>query len=333
MSNRNLQKAKESKNDEFYTLLRDIENELRHYKDHFKNKVVYLNCDDPEHSNFWQYFMLNFEFLGLKKLISTHYHATEPTYKLEYYGVNKEGARVPVKTDLEQNGDFRSPESIELLKESDIVVTNPPFSLFREYVAQLLEYEKQFLIIGSWNAAAYKEVYPNIQDGKLWLGYNNSGMEFIIPNDAPVKTGQRIDEEGIRYQKLGNIAWYTNLDHSKRHEKRILYRSYTEAPESYPRYVNYDGIEVSKVADIPMDYTGVMGVPITYLDKHNPEQFEIVGHSLADATPIREIAKKGEYQQGGNSCYIEDDETGKYKYRRLYSRVFIRNKNPQEVIK
>lgn len=260
LKNSNLHKAKQAKNDEFYTQLCDVEKELMHYKKHFKDKIVFCNCDDPTWSAFWEYFHLNFKELELKKLISTHYDAENPSYKLEYEGGDDNDIEVGVRTRLLQNGDFRSEECVELLKEADIVVTNPPFSLFRPYVAQLIEYDKKFIIIGSKNAITYKEFFPLIKDNKVWIGHNNV-KEFKQP-DGSVK-------------KFGNIGWYTNLDIPKRHEKLILWKKYT--PEEYPKYDNYDAINVDKVAEIPVDYDGVMGVPITFLDKHNPEQFEIIG--------------------------------------------------------
>lgn len=258
MSN-NLNAAKRNKNDEFYTQLTDIENELRHYKDHFEGKVVYLNCDDPQESNFWMYFYLNFEFLGLRKLISTHYDDIGPTYKLEYLGrdVNPEGA---VRTELEENGDFRSNEAIELLRESDIVVTNPPFSLFREYIAQIMDHEKQFLVVGNFNAITYKEIFPLIKDVRVWVGVSPRSMKFRVPDGS---------------LKVVNATWFTNLDHTKRHEEQILYCTYT--PEKYPRYDDHDAINVDRVKDIPEDYDGIMGVPITFLADFNPDQFEILG--------------------------------------------------------
>lgn len=256
MKNKNLHKAKKEKNDEFYTMLTDIEKELKHYKNHFKNKIIFCNCDDPTESNFWKYFSLNFNFLGLKKLISTHYEKEIPSYKLEFDGIDL------VKTPLKQNGDFRSPECIEILKECDIVVTNPPFSLFREYVAQLIEYKKKFIIIGSLNAITYKETFKLIKDNKIWLG-NSSPKEFLQP-DGEIK-------------KFGNIYWFTNLEHKKRNEELILYKEYNS--KDYPNYDNYDVINVDKVKYIPKDYFGVMGVPITFLDKYNPKQFEILGIS------------------------------------------------------
>ena len=287
--NGNLHTAKREKNDEFYTQLADIENELKHYTEHFRGKVVYCNCDDPRVSNFFHYFSYNFERLGLKKLITTCYknqerdlfsqNDSEHAIYLEYNG-DKNGDNIPNPEEigihhLKGDGDFRSKESIELLKQADIVVTNPPFSLFREYIAQLIEYNKKFIIIGSQNSITYKEIFPLIAQNKMWLGYKNGDMKFKVPEYYEERqTRFWIDEEGQKWRSLGNISWYTNLDHSKRHEEIILYKKYNE--EEYPKYDNYNAINVDKVADIPMDYDGIMGVPITFLDKYNPEQFEIV---------------------------------------------------------
>ncbi len=290
--NTNLNKAKTAKNDEFYTQLSDIEKELGHYKEHFKDKIVFCNCDDPEESNFWFYFAQNFQFLGLKKLISTHYETDKPSYKLEIVkDVNADGKinnLDVIKTPLIQNGDFRSNECIELLKECDIVVTNPPFSLFREFVAQLVEYDKKFLIIGSQNAITYKETFELIKNNKVWVGYTFP-KEFKQPDDS--------------FKKFGNICWFTNIDVKKRHEDLVLYRKYI--PDQYPKYDNYDAINVDKTVDIPMDYAGVMGVPISFMDKYNPDQFEIIGN---------EYDLKIEKGRG----YING--------KRMYSRIFIRNK-------
>ncbi|MFK5040730.1 adenine-specific methyltransferase EcoRI family protein [Glaesserella parasuis] len=280
--NKNLHRANREKNDEFYTRLVDIENELRHYTQHFKDKIIFCNCDDPEESNFFRYFALNFEHLGIKKLIATHFDANEPTYKLEIdreLDLNTDGKidfqdiqRIP----LQQNGDFRSPECIEILKQSDIVVTNPPFSLFREYVAQLIEYEKKFVIVGNQNAITYKETFKLIKENKIWLGNKSGDMAFRVPDYYEEKaTRYWQDETGQKWRSLGNICWFTNLDHAKRHEELLLYNTYSA--EEYPKYDNYDAIEVNKVKDIPFDYQGAMGVPITFLDKYNPEQFEIIG--------------------------------------------------------
>ena len=260
MGNRNLQAAKTNKNDEFYTQLTDVAKELRHYKSHFKDKVVFCNCDDPTWSAFWKYFHLNFAELGLKKLISTHYDKEEATYKMEYTGGDDNDIEVGVKTPLEGNGDFRNKECLDLLDECDIVVTNPPFSLFREYVATLMKHKKKFLIIGNKNAIAYKEFFPLLKNNEVWLGYTNV-KEFLQP-DGSIK-------------KFGNIGWFTNLDIEKRHEKLILWKKYT--PEEYPKYDDHDAINVNRVSEIPCDYDGVMGVPITFMDKYNPDQFEIIG--------------------------------------------------------
>lgn len=293
--NSNLHTAKKMKNDEFYTQLTDIEQELKHYKEHFRNKVVYCNCDDPIESNFFKYFALNFEHLGLKKLISTGYKENGKGVVYVYEG-DKNGNRMPdleeieVK-ELQGNGDFRSQECIEFLKESDIVVTNPPFSLFRDYVATLVEYGKQFLIIGNQNAITYKEIFPLIKDNKLWLGVNFV-KEFIQPNGE--------------IKKFGNICWFTNLDHKKRNYPLDLYMKYSN--EYYKKYDNYDAIEVSKVCEIPMDYEGVMGVPITFLHKYNPEQFEILG-----------IANSARWI-GDFPCYTIING------KKIYNRILIRHK-------
>jgi hypothetical protein len=294
--NSSLHKAKNSKKDEFYTQLNDIDRELKHYRSHFKDKVVYCNCDDPRISNFFHYFSYNFEKLGLKKLIATCYqnqdadlfskNDSDKAVYLEYNG-DKNGNNVPDPTeigiiDLKGDGDFRSEESIELLKQSDIVITNPPFSLFREYVAQLIEYEKDFLIIGHQNAITYKEIFKLIKKDKLWLGAENGGTKwFEVNEDYDIATESRKKiENGKKYFSMGNVVWFTNLDISKRHEDLILYKKYDE--EEYPKYDNYDGINVNKVAEIPVDFEGKMGVPITFLYKYNPSQFEIVKFRKGD---------------------------------------------------
>ncbi len=273
-TNTNLHKAKDAKNDEFYTQLTDVSKELMHYKQHFKDKTVLCNCDDPTLSAFWKYFHLNFSALGLKKLISTHYDKTQPTYKMEYTGGNDNDIEVGVKTSLEGNGDFRNQECLDILDEADIVVTNPPFSLFREYVAILMEHEKKFLIIGSLNAVKYSECFPFIMNNQMWLG-NNNVHNFMQP-DGTVK-------------KFGNINWYTNLDFAKRHEKIILWKEYND--KEYPKYETYDAIEVSKVTNIPVNYNGIMGVPISFMSKYNPEQFEIVGEFNHGSDNIFDLAK------------------------------------------
>ncbi|MCS1409187.1 MAG: hypothetical protein M2R45_02366 [Verrucomicrobia subdivision 3 bacterium] len=289
--NRNLHAAKRNKQDEFYTQLSDIENELRHYKSHFQGKTVYCNCDDPKISNFFKYFFLNFDFLGLRKLITTCYqnqnydlfsqHEAEKSVGLIYS--RRKGGGAPVEHDInvfnmEGDGDFRSKEAIDLLKQSDIVVTNPPFSLFREYVDQLIEHDKEFLIIGNVNALSYKEVFPLVRDNRIWLGpsITSGDREFGVPDHYPLTAAtHRIDEDGNKFIRVKGVRWFTNLDHAKRHEDLILYRKYTS--KDYPTYDNYDAIEVSKTKDIPADYLGAMGVPITFLDKYSPDQFEILG--------------------------------------------------------
>ncbi|MBL7004883.1 MAG: adenine-specific methyltransferase EcoRI family protein [Gammaproteobacteria bacterium] len=293
MANKNLNKAKSSKKDEFYTQLSDIERELKHYKKHFKNKVVYCNCDDPRVSNFFHYFSYNFEKLGLKKLIATCYknqnmdlfsqNDSEQAIYLEYEG-DKNGNFEPDPEEigikyLSSNGDFRSEESIELLKQADIVVTNPPFSLFREYVAQLIEYDKRFIIIGHQNALKYKEIFPLIRDNKIWLGFGFKGgaAHFINKHYEDYATATDRKEGMIR---VSGVHWFTNLDINKRHEDLILYKNYI--PEEYPKYENLDAINVNKTKDIPIDYAGMMGVPITFMDKHNPNQFEIIGVGIAN---------------------------------------------------
>lgn len=289
MANKNLNKAKEAKKDEFYTQLEDINNELRHYREHFRDKTVLCNCDDPRVSNFFKYFAYNFEFLGLKKLIATCYKSqdvnlfsegtSEQAVYLIYEG-DKNGNHIPDDEEIEVlplkgDGDFRSPECIEFLKEADIVVTNPPFSLFREYVAQLIKYDKKFLIIGNKNCVKYKEIFPLFQKNLIWAGVTPwaGGMWFET-------SGGFYDKE-INGKTLSNVPaiWITNLDHKRRHEELILYRTYS--PEDYPKYENYDAININRTDDIPCDYDGDMGVPITFMDKYNPEQFEILGVGIA----------------------------------------------------
>lgn len=273
-SNNSLHTAKREKNDEFFTQLSDIEKELRHYKSQLKGKVVFCNCDDPEWSNFWKYFTLNFEHLGLAKVVSTHYASGSSSYKLEYFGAGKD----IVKTPLTGDGDFRSPECVEILKEADLVATNPPFSLFREYVAQLIEHGKQFLIIGNNNAITYKEIFKLIKKNQLWLGYPfaNGNAFFAIPKDQAANYANGVYNPQTGLVKFRNIAWFTNIPHEKRNQELVLFRAYVGNEGQYPKYDNYDAIEVSKVADIPVDFEGCMGVPITFLGNYNPKQFEIV---------------------------------------------------------
>lgn len=262
-ANANLHKAKDAKNDEFYTQLTDVAKELMHYKAHFKDKIVLCNCDDPTWSAFWKYFHLNFAELGLKKLISTHYDREEATYKMEYTGGDDNNIEVGVKTPLEGNGDFRNKECLDLLDECDIVVTNPPFSLFREYVAVLMEHKKKFLIIGNRNAITTKELFPMIQQNKIWLGngFANGNAYFAIPKDADTsRYAKGVYDETTGLVKFRNCVWYTNLDFAKRHEKVILWQNYSK--ELFPKYDEFDAINVDKIANIPVDYDGIMGVPI-----------------------------------------------------------------------
>jgi len=308
--NKSLHAASKAKEDEFYTELSDIEHELRYYKQHFKGKIVLCNCDDPYESNFFKYFAMNFNQLGLKKLIATCYDGspmagtqlelledntsnskTKVPHKIiitEVSDLNGDGATnladveyllqndKNVLTRLKGSGDFRSDECIELLNEADIVVTNPPFSLFREYVTQLITFQKKFVIVGNQNAITYKEIFTYIKANQLWLGSTLSFAKFRVPDYyEPRETRFWVDENGQKWRSMGNICWFTNLDIAKRHEELDLYKHYSS--EEYPEYDSYKAINVNKVADIPMDYEGVMGVPITFLDKYNPEQFEIVG--------------------------------------------------------
>jgi len=294
MGNKNLHKAKNSKKDEFYTQLSDIERELKHYRKHFKDKIVYCNCDDPRISNFFHYFSYNFEKLGLKKLITTCYknqerdlfsmNKSEQAIYLEYNG-DKNGNNIPDPDEigikyLKGDGDFRSKESIELLKQADIIVTNPPFSLFREYVAQLIEYDKKFIIIGHQNAITYKEIFKLIKENKLWLGYGfKGGAAHFINNHYKDYAIAGDHKEGMI--RVSGVVWFTNLDISKRHDSLILYKKYNE--KEYPMYENYSAINVNKTNDIPIDYDGDMGVPITFLNKYNPEQFKIIGLGISSS--------------------------------------------------
>ena len=312
MANKNLNAAKVAKKDEFYTQLSDIERELQHYWQHFSGKVVLCNCDDPYESNFFKYFALRFNQLGLKKLICTCYNGSPVTgnelaihfdgfdddepkkiaYKVEITEVkdeNGDGAvdlsdvQYLLKNDknvlaILKTGDFRSQECIELLKEADIVVTNPPFSLFREYIGQLMKYQKKFLIIGNMNSITCKEIFPYVQNNKMWIGpsISSGDRKFYVPDDYPLNAaGCGVDSDGKRFIRVKGVRWFTNLDHNKRHEDLDLVCRYSE--DEYPTFDNFDAIEVGKTSDIPYDYDGIMGVPITFLDKYNPDQFEILG--------------------------------------------------------
>jgi hypothetical protein len=357
MANKNLNAAKLAKKDEFYTQLSDIERELQHYWQHFRGKVVLCNCDDPYESNFFKYFALRFNQLGLKKLICTCYNGSPVTgneliihfpgfddepkkiaYKVEITEVkdeNGDGAvdlsdvRYLLQNDKNvmstlESGDFRSKECIDLLKEADIVVTNPPFSLFREYVAQLMEYDKKFLIIGNINSVTYKEIFPYIKNNQMWIGpsITSGDRKFFVPDDYPLNAaGCGVDSEGKRYIRVKGVRWFTNLEIPKRNEELDLVCRYSE--DEYPHYENYDAIEVGKTADIPCDYQGVMGVPITFLDKYCPSQFEILGISLQLGTtkPV-DLPKE---KQGGPAFYTKENGT----YNRKYCRIVIRNKHPQ----
>ena len=271
-----LNTAKTAKNDEFYTQLSDIEKEMRHYKDFFKGKVVYCNCDDARESNFFKYFSMNFEHLGLKKLITTGYKESGKGVVLIYEG-DKNGNRIVEDSEIEVreltgNGDFRSEECIQYLKESDVVVTNPPFSLFREYVAQLMEYGKKFIIIGPQNAVTYKEIFPLLKDNKMWWG--TDCVRWFIVSEKMGKT-TKISYKGETIAEGDRSRWWTNIPHNRRNIELDLYKKYSA--DEYPKYDNYDAIEVSRTENIPTDYEGVMGVPITFLDKYCPTQFEILG--------------------------------------------------------
>jgi len=329
--NKNLHKAKDSKKDEFYTQLDDIERELKHYKGHFKGKTVYCNCDDPRISNFFHFFSYNFEKHGLKKLITTCYknqnmelfseNKSEQAIYLIYEG-DKNDNKVPdineigVKN-LKSDGDFRSSECIELLKQADIVVTNPPFSLFREYVAQLIEYDKKFVIVGHQNAISYKEIFKLIKENKLWLGYGfKGGAAHFINNHYEDYAAAGDHKEGMI--RVSGVHWFTNLDISKRHDDLILYKNYT--PEEYPTYDNYNAINVNVTKDIPCDYSGVMGVPITFLDKFNPDQFEILGLSASAGYNVEIV---------GIPFLGDRDARPLINGKNTYARIFIKNKKVQ----
>ena len=333
-SNRDLRAAAAAKKDEFYTQLSDIEKELRHYAKHFKSKTVLCNCDDPRVSNFFHYFSHNFEKLKLKRLITTCYKNNTPDLfskndfergKCLVYEGDKDGDRKPGPDetdirDLKGDGDFRSAECVALLEQADIVVTNPPFSLFREYVEQLVKYKKQFLIIGHMNALHYKEIFKLIKEGKLWLGVSiHSGdREFGVPDHYPLQAaGYRIDEKGNKYIRVKGVRWYTNMDNPNRHEQLPLYKKYSAA--EYPRYDNFDAIEVSKTGEIPCDYDGLMGVPDAFLDKYNPDQFELIGIPFGDLGKAIGVTKN---YRGRTDIAITKDG----KPRCPYSRIIIKRK-------
>ncbi len=360
-NNQSLGNARDAKQDEFYTQLGDISNELKHYKAQLRGKTIFCNCDDPFESNFFKYFALNFNALGLQKLIATSYKGSPiagselSLFPAEETGEVRESYAIEINEIPDQDGngaidltdveyllkhdantsrrlygdgiygaaDFRSRECVELLKQSDIVITNPPFSLFREFVAQLVAYDKQFLIIGNTNAITYKEIFNLIMENKFRTGNTkfNVGMFFLVPADW--EHYHHIDEAtGSKIARVSTSCWFTNMDVIKHHEFIPLFKKYT--PAEYPTYCNYDAIEVSKVAETPVDYSGAMGVPITFLDKYNPEQFEIIGSSRILSLPMSQIAQKGSYEQGGPRFYLDN---GNGTYSRLYDRIVIRNKH------
>ncbi len=351
MAYKDLKDAKENKADEFYTALSDIEKELKHYRSQFKDKIILCNCDDPYESNFFKYFAMNFNYLGLKKLIATCYNGSpvaytqlsifdldEDTpksdrvaYKVEITKVedmNGDGAidladveamlQIPGMVQrLEENGDFRSKECIELLKEADIVVTNPPFSLFREYVATLIEYNKKFVIIGNTGSVGYKEIFPLIKANKIRTGYTNfnTGMFFVVPDSY--EKYHHIDENGHKIARVSASCWYTNMDVKKHNEFLIMYKKYN--PNDYPKYDNFDAINVNSYTEIPMDYDGYMGVPITFLDKYNPEQFEIIGLGTGDSA--KEIGVTKNYRGRTDLAITQNG-----KSRCPFGRIIIRKK-------
>lgn len=363
MANKNLNAAKTAKKDEFYTEMPDIERELQHYWPHFRGKVVFCNCDDPYESNFFKYFALHFNHLGLKKLICTCYNGSpvqgnelvidfgdfsdapkKVAYKVvitEVKDLNGDGAvdlsdvRYLLQNDknvisILKTGDFRDPECIELLKEADIVVTNPPFSLFREYIAQLMEYGKKFLIVAHQNAIHYKEVFPLIRDNKVWLGYGFKGgaAHFFSPYEDIATAGNH-KKDMIR---VSGVNWFTNLEIPKRNEELDLVCRYS--PEEYPTYENYNAIDVGKTSDIPYDYDGLIGVPDSFLDKYNPDQFEIIGLGsgyLGQSIGIGGIPKEHKRLMKGHSAagdlYLLINGIPKVPY----SRIIIRNKNPKTI--
>ena len=341
--------AKKNKKDEFYTQLTDIEKELNHYKEHFKNKVVFCNCDDPKESNFFKYFALNFKYLQLKRLVATHYNEGEKSYKLEIVeDINKDGKinlDDAITTPLKGNGDFRSDECIKILEESDIVVTNPPFSLFREYIAQLIEYNKKFVIVGHQNAISYKEIFQLIKENKIWLGYGFKGGAGHFINKFYEDYASASDrKEGMI--RVSGVHWFTNLEIKKRYEDLILYKKYNQ--ENYPKYDNFDAINVDVTKEIPMDYAGYMGVPITFMDKYNPDQFEIIALGIVGSIDftcnkkMEIINKQGELTgkytfNAKGTLYkkynpkidktpsFKDCETGEL-YKSIYARIIIKNK-------
>ena len=334
MANKNLNAAKEAKKDEFYTQLEDINNELRHYREHFRGKTVLCNCDDPRVSNFFTYFAYNFEFLGLKRLITTCYknqdmdlfsqNKSEQAIYLIYDG-DKNGNNIPDPEEigihpLKGDGDFRSKECIDLLKQADIVVTNPPFSLFREYVTQLIEYDKKFLIIGNVNTATTKEIFPLIMQNKVWLGYGFKGgaAHFISRYEDTATAGDH--REGMI--RVSGVHWFTNLETKKRHENIILYKKYSS--NEYQQYDNYDAINVDKTEEIPFDYDGLMGVPVTFLDKWNPDQFEIIGITKSwFGIACKKYGEQIQVDKNGIECKVTKLNDAASLYNRFFQQVAL----------
>lgn len=317
--NSDLHAAKIAKNDEFYTQLTDVEKEVKHYKDFFKGKKVLCNCNDDKWSAFFKYFTMNFEHLGLKQLVCVSYNENGHGMKYTYNGDLNNNRMADdieiVEEQLNGNGSYSSDESIELLKECDVVVTNPPFSLFRDFVALLMQYNKKFLVIGNVNAVTYKEIFPLIKENKMWLGpsITSGDRAFRVPQDYELNaSGCGIDENGDKFIKVKGVRWFTNIPHDKRNQPLDLFKKYN--PTEYPKYDNYDAIECSKTANIPMDYDGVIGVPITFLDKYCPTQFEIV-----DA---REIALKDNLKK--KSTYLIKDKDGMINGKPTYARICVR---------
>ena len=373
-NNKNLSIASKKKQDEFYTQLTDIEKELSHYKEHFKDKVVFCNCDDPFESNFFKYFVLNFNNLGLKKLIATCYTGSpiegEQLSLFDFIDGDNKKENTPYKaivtkvydktgdggigledikalfksgentlSELKEDGDFRSKECLDLLDEADIVCTNPPFSLFREYIATLMDHKKKFLIIGNQNAMTYKEIFPLIENNKLWLGYHSGHTWFSVPDNYEIpdyynkkdkqklrSNGYKIDENGKLWRKFGNICWMTNLDIKKRDDQITLFQHYNS--EDYPKYENYDAIEVSKVVNIPVDFNGFMGVPISFLNKFSPDQFDIIGLAAGNtrASASKSFLKKVNYRENKN----DRGGCGVINGKRVYARIIIKNKHPED---
>ena len=381
--NRSLDRAKAAKKDEFYTQLSDIEKEMRHYRRHFKGKTILCNCDDPFESNFFKFFVLNFQRLGLKKLIATCYAGSPITGSrlslFDVLGGDDSNRGKPYKAvvtkvydatgdggvdmldvaelfksgenelmDLEGDGAFRSPECLELLQEADIVVTTPPFSLFREYIATLMEYQKYFIVIGNQNAITYKEIFPLLMENKMWLGNHFGDMVFTVPDSyEPRATRYWQDENGQKWRSMGNVCWFTNLDIKKRHEMLILVKRYSGHEDEYPRYDNYDAINVDRVKDIPEDWMGVMGVPITFLDKYNPDQFELVAFRKGDDGQDLAYTRERERESARISGFSLEDwqllhpsstlllgviknAEGEIAGRRTYARVLIQRKQSKE---